>query len=42
VIDTALPAPNDFSDLETAVKIEQNCYLVTARSSVVLMEKVRI
>ncbi|BAU63791.1 glycogen debranching enzyme GlgX [Stanieria sp. NIES-3757] len=39
IIDTALPAPDDFSDLEAAVKIERDSYLVTARSSVVLMEK---
>jgi glycogen operon protein len=39
IIDTALPAPDDFSDLETAVKIDKDSYLVTARSSVVLMEK---
>ena len=39
IVDTALPAPDDFSDLETAVKIDKDSYLVTARSSVVLMEK---
>ena len=39
ILDTALPAPNDFSDLEVAVKIDQDNYLVTARSSVILMEK---
>ncbi len=38
IIDTASPAPDDFSDLEAAVKIERDSYLVTARSSVVLME----
>jgi glycogen operon protein len=38
IIDTALPAPDDFSDLEAAVKIDKDSYLVTARSSVVLME----
>ena len=37
IVDTALPAPNDFSELETAVKIDKDSYLVTARSSVVLM-----
>ena len=39
IVDTALPAPDDFTDLETAPKIDQESYLVTARSSVVLMEK---
>ncbi len=39
IVDTALPDPNDFNDLETAPKIDQGSYLVTARSSVVLMEK---
>ena len=39
IVDTALPAPNDFADLEVAPKIEKNSYLVTARSSVILMEK---
>ena len=39
ILDTALPAPEDFSDLEAAVQIEGDNYLVTARSSVVLMEK---
>ncbi len=39
ILDTALPAPDDYADLETAVKIEGDSYLVTARSSVVLMEK---
>ena len=38
IIDTALPAPDDFSDLEAAVKIDKDSYLVTARSSVVLIE----
>ncbi|MGK7948781.1 MAG: glycogen debranching protein GlgX [Xenococcaceae cyanobacterium] len=42
IVDTALPAPNDFSDLETAVKINQESYLVTARSSVILMEKTTV
>ncbi len=39
ILDTALPAPDDFADLTAAVKIEGDSYLVTARSSVVLMEK---
>ena len=39
IVDTALPAPDDFSDLETAVKIDKDSYLVTARSSIILMEK---
>ncbi|MDJ0743745.1 MAG: glycogen debranching protein GlgX [Xenococcaceae cyanobacterium MO_167.B27] len=42
IVDTALSAPDDFSDLETAVKTDQNNYLVAPRSSVVLMEKSRI
>ena len=42
IIDTALEAPNDFSPLETAVKVTGDRYLVTARSSVVLMEKADI
>lgn len=43
IIDTALSVPDDFSDLEAAVKIdEENFYLVTARSCVVLMEKTRV
>ena len=40
IIDTALAPPDDFCDLETAVKIASDSYLVTARSSVILMEKV--
>ena len=40
IIDTALPSPDDFSDLATAPKIDNGNYLVTARSSVVLMEKI--
>ncbi|MDJ0719599.1 MAG: glycogen debranching protein GlgX [Prochloraceae cyanobacterium] len=40
IIDTALPAPDDFTDLEAAAKIDQDNYLVTARSSVILMEKI--
>ncbi|MGK7894130.1 MAG: glycogen debranching protein GlgX [Xenococcus sp. (in: cyanobacteria)] len=39
IVDTALPAPDDFTDLARAPKISQGDYLVTARSSVVLMEK---
>ena len=38
IIDTALAAPDDFSDLKAAVKIHEDNYLVTARSSLVLME----
>ncbi|MGF1541744.1 MAG: glycogen debranching protein GlgX [Pleurocapsa sp.] len=37
IIDTALPAPNDFTDLEAAVKIERDNYSVSSRSAVVLM-----
>ena len=40
IIDTALPTPDDFCDLETAVKIVDRSYLVSARSSVILMEKI--
>ena len=36
IVDTALAAPDDFSDLEVAPRIEQDSYLVTARSSVIL------
>ncbi|MGF1587819.1 MAG: glycogen debranching protein GlgX [Pleurocapsa sp.] len=39
IIDTALPAPEDFSDPNTAKKIYEDRYLVTARSSVVLMDR---
>ncbi|MGK7914635.1 MAG: glycogen debranching protein GlgX [Prochloraceae cyanobacterium] len=39
IVDTALPAPDDFTDLATAPQISQDNYLVTARSVVVLMEK---
>ena len=39
IIDTALSAPDDFSDLPKAPKIQEDNYLVTARSAVVLMEK---
>jgi len=39
IIDTALPSPDDFTDLANAPKINDNNYLVTARSSVILMEK---
>ena len=40
IIDTALSAPDDFSDLEAAAKIDgEDFYSVTARSCVVLMEK---
>ena len=42
IVDTALPAPDDFTDLEAAVKIDQDSYLVTARSSVILMEKATV
>ena len=42
ILDTALSAPDDFSDLKTAVKIDKNSYLLTARSSVVLMKKTRV
>ena len=43
IVDTALSAPDDFSDLEAAAKIdEENFYSVTARSCVVLMEKTRV
>lgn len=42
IVDTALSAPDDFSDLETAVKTDQNNYLVAPRSFVVLMGKSRI
>ncbi|MDJ0678034.1 MAG: glycogen debranching protein GlgX [Calothrix sp. MO_167.B42] len=42
IIDTSLPAPYDFSELETAEKIDGDSYLVQGRSSVVLMEKTRI
>ena len=42
IIDTALPAPEDFSELEAAPKIDRDSYLVTARSSVILMEKTRV
>ena len=37
VIDTALPAPEDFSQLESAIAIKTSSYRVTERSSVVLM-----
>ncbi|MGK7892459.1 MAG: glycogen debranching protein GlgX [Xenococcus sp. (in: cyanobacteria)] len=39
IVDTALPSPHDFIDLAIAPEIDQDSYLVTARSSVVLMEK---
>ncbi len=42
IVDTALPAPDDFSDLEAAPKVDQDSYLVTARSSIILMEKPRV
>ena len=38
IIDTALATPDDFSDLKAAVKIHEDNYLVTGRSSLVLME----
>ncbi|NES87462.1 MAG: glycogen debranching enzyme, partial [Moorea sp. SIO2B7] len=37
IVDTALPAPDDFSDRETAPIIKNSHYRVEARSSVVLM-----
>ncbi len=42
IVDTALPAPEDFTDIEVAPKIDKESYLVTARSSVILMEKARV
>ena len=39
IVDTALTAPEDFSEPREAVKISNNIYLVTARSSVILLEK---
>ena len=39
IVDTALTAPEDFSEPREAVKIYNNIYLVTARSSVILLEK---
>ena len=39
IVDTALPDLDDFTDLAKAPEIAQDSYLVTARSSVVLMEK---
>ena len=39
IVDTALLSPDDFTDLGAAPKSEQDSYLVTARSSVILMEK---
>ena len=41
IIDTSLPAPDDFSELETAEKIHRDSYLVRKYSSVVLMEKTK-
>ncbi|MDJ0696793.1 glycogen debranching protein GlgX [Mastigocoleus sp. MO_188.B34] len=40
IVDTSCTAPDDFSDPETAVKIDGESYLVTARSSVVLMDRI--
>lgn len=39
IVDTALPAPDDFSDPATAKKIYENHYMVAARSSVVLLDQ---
>jgi len=40
IVDTALPAPEDFSSLEDAPPVtDRGCYWVQARSSVVLMAK---
>ncbi|MBE9044088.1 glycogen debranching protein GlgX [Pleurocapsales cyanobacterium LEGE 10410] len=39
IVNTALPAPDDFADLSTAIKIQKDSCEVAARSSVVLMEK---
>ncbi|MDJ0681427.1 MAG: glycogen debranching protein GlgX [Xenococcaceae cyanobacterium MO_167.B52] len=39
IVDTALSSPEDFTDIDIAPKIAQGSYLVTARSSVILMEK---
>ncbi|WP_088241007.1 glycogen debranching protein GlgX [Calothrix rhizosoleniae] len=41
IIDTSLPAPDDFSELEIAAKIDRDSYLVRKYSSVVLMEKTK-
>lgn len=38
IVDTALPSPDDFTDLATSTPISQDNYLVAARSAVVLME----
>jgi glycogen operon protein len=39
IVDTALSTPNDIADPATAKKIYDNCYLVAARSSVVLLDR---
>lgn len=39
IVDTSLPAPDDFADPETAKKIYENSYRVAARSAVVLMDR---
>ena len=39
IIDTALPSPDDFSDIMTATKIYGDRYLAAPRSSVVLLDR---
>ncbi|MGB5634799.1 MAG: glycogen debranching protein GlgX [Waterburya sp.] len=39
IVDTSLPAPEDFADSSTAKKIYEDHYLVTPRSSVVLLDQ---
>ena len=39
IVDTALPAPDDFAELKTAERIYDNSYKVAPRSSIILMEK---
>lgn len=39
IVDTSLPAPEDFADAATAKKIYANHYLAAARSSVVLLDQ---
>ena len=39
IVDTSLPAPEDFADAATAKKIYANHYLAAARSSIVLLDQ---
>ena len=39
IIDTALPSPEDFSDIRTAIEVYGDRYLAAPRSSVVLLDR---